>query len=626
MSESSRKQFLAFLAHYRSRRINLSTNVTEGDASPDNEPRRKQLKYLHEYLHLLRPYRIAILVLVASSLLLAAFAIAQPLLVRLIVDHVLLGRYSDSEGKLRRLNVACIAFSVLVLASQVLGVLQSYTQSYLIRSLMLHLRRSLFTKLVRLPIANLRAMKVGGILSRQAGDVDLTASVLEKAILLPSVSFLQLVIAIVILSAINWRLALTAIAVIPGILFVSSITINRIRPIYVSLREDAARIDGRAGETFAGIRIVRTFRREAHELLEYMRGRHVALRKEVFARSLEIGISTAFELLVGTVIVAVFWYGGYLYVRGAASIGDIVAFQWYTLLLLGPASNIVNSFSELQRSLAATGRVFDVLAMPEDKPDEPDAITAPTKVHEIRFENVSFEYHENSPVIHDFDVVVPGGSVVALVGHSGAGKTTIADLVCRFHDPTKGRILLNGIDIRKMRQDSLRKLFATVQQDVFLFDGSIAENIAYGGPHATVKEIEQAARHANAHEFIETLPQKYATSIGERGVRLSGGQQQRLALARAFLTVPEILILDEATSHLDTESEQLIQTSIEDLIAGRTTFIIAHRLSTVRRADLILVMNRGRIVERGTHEELMGINGVYCRMVSCQLGWPEVLL
>src|SRR5512133_445579 len=263
-------------------------------------------------------------------------------------------------------------------------------------------------------------------------------------------------------------------------------------------------------------------------------------------------------------------------------------------------------------------RVFELLALEDDKPDRPGAIDAPRAVRELELDGVEFEYREGLPVVRDVSVTVPGGSVVALVGRSGAGKTTVTDLVARFHDPSQGRIVLNGTDIRDYKLASYRDLLAIVQQDVFLFDGSVRDNIAYGRHDATDVDVEDAARRANAHEFIERLPEGYDTYIGERGVKLSGGQQQRLAIARAILARPQILILDEATSNLDTESEQLIQASMAGLLAGRTTFIIAHRLSTVRRADLILLMEDGRIVERGTHPELMTAQGAYYRMVQRQ--------
>jgi ATP-binding cassette subfamily B protein/subfamily B ATP-binding cassette protein MsbA len=419
--------------------------------------------------------------------------------------------------------------------------------------------------------------------------------------------------------ALNWRLALMAMAVIPGAMFISFASAKRIRPIYRVVRKDVEQIDGRVGETFSGIRVVRAFGREALEVLDYMRGRHTVLRKELFAHRRELVLWTSWGVLVSGVNVVIVWYGGYLNVRGRASIGDIMAFQWYTFLLMNPVWQIVNSFSELQRSLAAMERVFEILGWERDKPDRPDARDAPSIVQEIRFDDVEFEYREGRPVVRDFNVTVRGGSVVALVGRSGAGKTTVTDLVARFHDPTRGRILLNGSDIRDFKLRTYRELLAIVQQDVFLFDGSVRDNVAYGRHTATDAEVEDAARRANAHEFIARLPDGYETFVGERGVKLSGGQQQRLAIARAILAKPQILILDEATSNLDTESEQLIQASMATLLAGRTTFVIAHRLSTIRRATLILLMEDGRILERGTHDELMSARGVYHEMVMRQM-------
>jgi ATP-binding cassette subfamily B protein/subfamily B ATP-binding cassette protein MsbA len=631
---SSRHRYRGFVVDYRQRRLDDASENGNGQKRLDNsasdaegvrspEPRREQRdrrrQYLREYLRWLWPHRFAVGTLFLLALLAAILEMAEPLFMRFIIDRVLLNLELETAARLSRLHLAGLLFVVVVVTSRMIGVLKDYRQRLVNVRVMLSLRRSMFERFLHLPLSKLWEMKTGGILSRLTGDVDTTTGLLQMAIMSPAISLLRLLIAVALLLTLNWRLALTALAILPGVMVVSFTFSRRIRPIYRSLRKDVEQIDGRVGETFSGIRVVRAFGREVRELLDYMLARHTVLRKELFAHRREMLLWTSWGLLLGCVNIVIVWYGGYLNVIGRASVGDIMAFQWYTFLLLNPVWNIVNSFSELQRSLAAMDRVFEVLAMEDDKPDRLDAHDAPCQVREICFENVEFEYREGQPVVRDFNVTVSGGSVVALVGRSGAGKTTVTDLVARFHDPTRGRILLNGTDIRDFRLRTYRDLLAIVQQDVFLFDGSVRDNIAYGRHNATDAEIEDAARRANAHEFIIKLPEKYETYVGERGVKLSGGQQQRMAIARAILAQPQILILDEATSNLDTESEQLIQASMATLLAGRTTFVIAHRLSTIRRADLILLMEDGRVIERGTHAKLMSARGTYYDMVLRQM-------
>jgi len=617
-ARSSRRRYQRFVQDYRERRLDERRGTDEAKDGGAPSAGGKRREYLRSYLRWLWPHRTAIGAVFVLALVVAGLEMVEPLFMRFIIDRVLLDRALDTAGRLARLNLAGAVFLGVIIGGKLLQVLNDYRQRMVNARVMLALRRSLFERLLHLPLPKLWDMKTGGILSRLTGDVDTTTGLLQMAIVSPSLSAVRLVIAIGVLLSLNWRLALMALAVIPGALLISFTAARRVRPVYRSIRKDIEQVDGRVGETFSGIRVVRAFGREVRELLEYVRGRHAVLRKELFAYRRERLLWTSWGLLVAGVNVVIVWYGGYLNVIGSASVGDIMAFQWYTFLLMGPVWNIVNSFSELQRSLAAMERVFEVLALEEDKPDRPDAEDAPRSVREIRFEAVDFEYREGRPVLRDFDLVVPGGSVVALVGRSGAGKTTVTDLIARFHDPTRGRILVNGVDIRKYRLRTYRELLAIVQQDVFLFDGSVRENIAYGRIDATDAEVEDAARRANAHEFIERLPERYETFVGERGVKLSGGQQQRLAIARALLADPEILILDEATSNLDTESEQLIQASLTTLLAGRTTFVIAHRLSTVRRADRIVLLEDGRVIERGTHEQLMAARGVYHDMVQRQ--------
>ncbi len=630
---SSRRRYQDFVRDYKRGRLFAHDNA--GETKPqgrgeETESRTslweslgfrggKHRDYLREYLHWLWPRRWSIVALFLFAVVAAGLEMIEPLFMRFIVDRVLLAQDSAPGDRLLWLQLAGGLFLFVVVLAQTIGVVKDYYQRLLNTRVMLVLRRSLFEQLMHLPLSRLWDMKTGGILSRLTGDVDTTTGLLQMAILSPSISILRLMISIGVLFALNWRLALMALAVIPGAVLMSFGFARRVRPIYRSVRKDVEEIDGRVGETFSGIRVVRAFSREMRELLEFMVGRHTVLRKELFAHRRELILWTAWGLLVSGVNVVIVWYGGYLNIRGRASIGDIMAFQWYSFLLLNPVWNIVNSFSELQRSLAAMERVFEVLAMERDLPDRPNAVDAPRIVQEIRCESVEFEYRPGRPVVRDFSVVVPGGAVVALVGRSGAGKTTVTDLIARFHDPTRGRILLNGQDIRELRLRTYRDLLAIVQQDVFLFDGSVRDNIAYGRHNATHEQVVDAAKRAHAHEFIIRLPEQYDTFIGERGVKLSGGQQQRLAIARAILAAPQILILDEATSNLDTESEQLIQDSMADLLAGRTTFVIAHRLSTIRRADLILLLDEGQVLERGTHDELMNAQGVYWNMVLRQM-------
>ena len=622
---SSRSRYGIFVEQYRQRRLDDALEARGSAppvAAPASAPRQKtraRRQHLREYARWLRPHRGAILLVFMLALGGAGIDVIQPLFSRYIIDHVLLERALDATARMMRLQLAGAVFLTVVVISSLIGVAKDYRQRILNVKVTLTLRRTLYHRLLHLPLPSLWDMKTGGILSWLTGDVETTTGLLQLAVVSPAIAVIRLGIAVGVLLTLNWRLALAALALVPGVMVVSFIFARRVRPIYRSVRKDAEEIDGRVGETFSGIRVVRAFRQEAGELLEYMRGRHTVLRKELFAHRRELLLWTSWGLLLSVVNVAIVWYGGRLYIAGRASIGDIMAFQWYTFLLLNPVWTIVNSFSELQRSLAAMERVFEVLAMPHDKPDRADAREAPRVVREIRFERVEFEYREGIPVVRDFDVTVRGGSVVALVGRSGAGKTTVTDLVARFHDPTRGRILLNGEDLRDLRLASYRDLLGIVQQDVFLFDGSVRDNIAYARHGATEAEVLDAARRANAHEFIERLPDGYDTFIGERGVKLSGGQCQRLAIARAILADPQILILDEATSNLDTESEQLIQASMASLLAGRTTFVIAHRLSTIRRADVILLMEDGRVVEHGTHAELMEARGTYYAMVRRQM-------
>jgi ATP-binding cassette subfamily B protein/subfamily B ATP-binding cassette protein MsbA len=617
-SHSSRRRYETFRTLFKERRLDaLASTEAEKDQQkrPEKAARRR---YLRDYMNWLRPHVWPLVVLFLTAVFVAGLDMVHPLFMRYIIDQVLLTEAVAVSERLTHLHLAGAFFLAVIVMGQLAGDWRNYRQEVLNKQVMLSLRRALQERLLHLPLHQLSDMKTGGIVSRLSGDVNTTTGLLQMAIISPGVAVLRLLMALGILFFLNSRLASSAIAIIPGVMLVSFYFARRVRPIYRAIREDVNEVDGRVAELFGGIRVVRAFQREPREQRDYSVGHHTIVRKELFAHRREMVLWGAWGFMLAAISLVIVWFGGYLQIQGRATVGDIMAFQWYTFLLLNPVWQIVNSFSELQRSLAAMERVFEVLAMPEDKPDAPDAVDAPTRVAEMRFLDVFFAYREGEPVVSHFDVTVPGGSVVALVGRSGAGKTTVTDLVARFHDPTQGQILLNGIDLRQLRLRSYRQLLGVVQQECFLFDGTVRENLAYGRRHATDAEVLDAAKRANAHEFIVGLPEGYDSIIGERGVKLSGGQRQRLAIARALLADPQILILDEATSNLDTESEQLIQASLTELLRGRTSFVIAHRLSTITHADLIVVMEAGRIIERGTHAELMRAQGTYFAMVIRQ--------
>src|SRR5437867_6558442 len=406
-ARSSRHRYRGFVQKYKRGQLDDSADAG-GDQKQHNDSAKaagdgsiirpgKRREHVRAYLRWLRPHRYAVGALFVLALLVAGLEMVEPLFMRFIIDKVLLNAGLDTASRLSRLHLAGALFVGVIVLSRLIEVLKDYRQRLVNVRVMLSLRQSLFDRLLHLPLPKLWDMKTGGILSRLTGDVDTTTGLLQMAIMSPAISIIRLIIAVGLLLALNWRLALTALAIIPGVMLVSFVFSRRVRPIYRVVRKDVERIDGRVGETFSGIRVVRAFGREMRELLDYVLGRHAVLRKEMFAHRREMILWTSWGLLLGAVNVVIVWYGGYLNIVGGASIGDIMAFQWYTFLLLNPVWNIVNSFSELQRSLAAMERVFEILGMENDKPDKPDARDAPSIVREIRFENVEFEYRKGQP-------------------------------------------------------------------------------------------------------------------------------------------------------------------------------------------------------------------------------------
>jgi len=424
-----------------------------------------------------------------------------------------------------------------------------------------------------------------------------------------------------ILTWVDWRLLLGALVLVPLVYLTHRTWISRIRPQFRGVRAQREEVDALATESFAGMRVVRAFSRQRAEINRIMRGNHVMVRQELYAWWWMRTIEIVWEVLIPLASAALLLYGGWRVLQGDLTMGDLVMFLVYLLMLLGPLAILAQSAAAFQNSLSGFDRVLDLL----DEPREMETIEPTISIRKgdfrghFSFENVSFSYpNADTLALDDFSLDVEPGETIALVGPSGAGKTTLCNLVLRFYDPTAGRVLLDGRDLREIDLESYRRLIGIVEQDVFLFDGTVAANIGYGDRNASEDDIRRAAEIANATEFVAALPHGYQTLIGERGVKLSGGQRQRLAIARAVLADPRILIMDEATSSLDTESERMIQASLTMLTQNRTCFVIAHRLSTIAHADRIVVLQSGRIAEIGTHESLMTSAGKYREMVELQ--------
>jgi subfamily B ATP-binding cassette protein MsbA len=572
-----------------------------------NEP---VFKRLYRYI---RPYRTRLAWVVAGASLVSASWAAQAYIVRPVLDDVFIKK---DRFMLLILPLAVIGISAFkALANYMRGYMLRYVGNNIIRDI----RNQLYRHVLQMPIGYYGRQNTGKLMSRVLNDVSLLQNVLTNVIK----NLFQQVVTMVFLTGVlfyqNWRLASIAVIVLPFTYYPIRRFSKKLKRISHAGQEKMADLSSLLQETFSGIRIVKAFTAERHEGARFEKRNDLYFKNTMRAARISELTPSIMEFIGALGAAFIIWAGGYQVVRGEMTPGSFMSFLAACWLMYAPIRSISAANNTIQQSLAAVERVFQVLDTQTERHLEENRKILPPFRREVRFEGVSFFYPESAePALDGIDLTVRAGEVVALVGLSGAGKTTLVNLLPRFFEPTRGAILIDGLNIRDVTLDSLRGQIGIVSQDTVLFDDTVANNIAYGRSDASLEAIRAAAESAYAHPFIERMPEGYDTMIGERGVRLSGGERQRLAIARALLKNPPILILDEATSNLDAESEQIIQKALGRLLTGRTTFVIAHRLSTVMNAHRILVVENGRIIETGRHAELLQKGGVYKKLYELQ--------
>ena len=570
------------------------------------------MKNYKRLLTYMRPYIKKFVLAVVCIIFAAAANLYVPWIIKDMIDDVL------ADKNMALLNAICIGIVVIFFLRGIFYFGQSYLVSYIGQKVIIDVREVMFRKFQRMPLAYYDQHQTGEIMSFVTNDVAAIQSALVDNLIELVTEGCILIGSLALMFYLDWKLTFITLITVPLVGQAMNIFGKKLKRSGIVIQERLADINSLLQESISAVRVVKSFVRERYEIERFHRQNELNFQAEMKNVQLTSLLTPTVEFLAAITVTFILWIGGYEVVQGDLTAGALVAFLTYAVNLANPVKRISRIYGTVQRAMAAADRVFDVIDMEEMIHDKEDAVPLPKIEGRVAVKDVSFSYKEGAPALSHVSLEASPGQLVAFVGPSGAGKSTIANLIPRFYEVSEGSIEIDGHDVRDVTLDSLREQIGIVPQETMLFSSSVRENIRYGRLDATDEEIEEAARAANAEEFILQLPRGYETKIGERGLNLSGGQRQRIAIARAILKNPRILILDEATSALDTESEKIVQAALDKLMVGRTSFAIAHRLSTIFDADCIYVIDGGRIVEQGTHEELLAAGGLYSTLYNIQ--------